>query len=181
MNFIKRLAKPVYAIDYWTLKDIYLALVKGPCEEICYATGPIINGVRVISRPCPLEYNQQSPVYVQATRKSSVNALIEMVEHENQLHLVAHSHPGYGIYATLPSGIDINYMDALQKSGAEAISLIVSRDKVLRFWSVNLPFKLMVLGERISKVKGHRNVYRIEIPETGQEQGPEIQGRLLAL
>jgi proteasome lid subunit RPN8/RPN11 len=171
--------KPVYLADSWTLKDFYDRLVKGPCEEIFYVTGPQLDNVRVLSRICPLDYEEHSPVYVRATRKSSADALIDMVEHGNQLHLVAHSHPGKGVYGTVPSWTDIAYTNQLQKTGAEAISLITSRNGFLRFWSVRLPFKLIIRGNGISPVKGHEHVYHLEIPKTDCNQSPEIERGLL--
>lgn len=171
--------KPVFVTDAWTLQDFYQRLVKGSCEEIFYVTGVQLDNLRVLSRMCCLEYEKQSPAYVRATRKSSVNALIEMVEHDNRLHLVAHSHPGFGAFATCPSGTDIDYITKLQKSGAETIALIVSRNGFLRFWSVLLPFKLIIRGAGISKVKGHDHVYRFELSEKDSEQSGETPRRSL--
>lgn len=172
-NILRRLRWPVYVVDAWTLHDFYRELVKSPCEEIFYVTGVELGNVRVLSRMCALEYEKQSPVYVSATRKSSVDALIEMADHENRLHLVAHSHPGIGAFSTLPSGTDLAYLGKLQKAGAEAIALIVSRNGFLRFWTVSLPFKIVIRGNGISEVKGHENVFRLEIPKTNREQSRE--------
>lgn len=166
---------PVYLVDSWTLQDFYQELVKGPCEEIFYATGVRLDNLRILSRMCALEYEKQSPVYVRATRKSSADALIEMLRHENQLHLVMHSHPGFGVFATMPSWTDIAYMQRLRKTGVKAIAMIVSRDGFLRFWSVAMPFKIVVRGSGIVEVKGHKYVYHLEALETGTEQSPEIE------
>jgi hypothetical protein len=174
-----RFRKPIYLVDSWTLQDFYQQLVKGPCEEIFYATGPHLDNLRILSRMCALEYEKQSPVYVRATRKSSVDALIEMTEHENQLHLVAHSHPGCGAFATSPSWTDVTYLGKLQKTGAETIAMIVSRDGFLRFWTVFSPFKLIVRGSGITEVKGHKHVYQLQIPEADCEQSCEVQGQPL--
>jgi proteasome lid subunit RPN8/RPN11 len=175
-HFVKR---PVFVADSWTLQDLYQELVKGPCEEICYVTGVQLDNVRVLSRMCPLEYESQSSVFVRATRKSSADALIEMIEHGNTIHLVGHSHPGCGAYATLPSWTDINYMRKLQRSGAEAIAMIVSRNGFLRFWTVSLPFKLIIRGSGISEVKGHNNVYHLETQKTDSEQSDKAERQAL--
>ena len=127
---------PTYVADTRFLRDLIQCLTPGPDEEIAYVTGVKLGTLRVLSRIVPLGLAQQSPVYALSDRASTADALLSMLHDGNILHVMSHSHPGGGPSATFPSSIDLNYLRRVQRSGAQVIGLIVTRDGCVRAFSI---------------------------------------------
>jgi hypothetical protein len=108
-----------------------------------------------------LHTDKKSPVYAKGTAKSCADAEIEILEHGNSLHAMAHSHPGRGPSATCPSGIDINYLGRIQSIGSEAIGVIITRDGFVRFFTVTKPFRVLVTGTGITQLEEY--VYQVSL------------------
>src|SRR5438093_8320819 len=125
-----------YVCEGWFLQDLIRSLTGGPDEDIAYVTGVNLGKLRVLSRIRRVKLAQKSPVYALGEAGSCADALIEILEHGNQLHCMAHSHPGFGPSSTCPSSTDVRYLKRVQKAGAEAIGVIVTRDGCARFFSV---------------------------------------------
>ena len=166
----------VYAVDSWLLRDVVNQLGKGINEHICLLTGIEINGLKILSRISHVEYNEQSPVFAQSTIQSSSDALIEMEENGNKLHVIAHSHPGRGASATNPSNTDTTDLGRIQKAGSEAIGLIIVRDGYCRFFSAHHPFKIYVTGKGVKQVD--ENVFKVDL-QSSKNQGKNLIHRLL--
>ena len=152
------LARPqlnTYVVDGWFLEDLIHHLTPGPDEEVAHVTGARVGAVRMLSRICQLTTESKTMVYARATAKSCADAEIEILEHGNLLHAMAHSHPGQGAAATHPSSIDINYLGNIQRVGSEAIGIIVTRDGWVRFFSVIKPFRAFVMGAGITQTEEH--------------------------
>jgi len=155
---VKSLTDPsliTYVCDGWFLQDLIRHLTPGTDEEITHITGARIGPVRVLSRICRLTAQTKTPVFAKGTAKSCANAEIEILEHGNVLHAMAHSHPGQGAVATHPSSIDVNYMGRIQRVGADAIGIIITRDGWVRFYSVVKPFRVFVMGSGVTQVEEH--------------------------
>lgn len=144
-----------YLVDAWFLRDLVCQLTPGPDEEISYITGPEFQGLRVLSRIRRIQLTEQSVVYARGAARSCSDALIGMLEQGNRLHAMAHSHPGCGPGATRESGIDINYLGGIQRSGADVIGLIVTRDSNIRFYTVERPFQVLMTGGGVKEVDKH--------------------------
>lgn len=154
--------KYVYTVDSWTLRDVIAQLGKGKNEHIRLITGVEINGIKVLSRLCEVEYAEQSPVFAQSTIQSSADALAELNENGNKLHVIAHSHPGRGPNATHPSNTDLTDLGRIQKAGSEAIGLIIVRDGYCRFFTVDVHFKVYVTGKGVKQID--ENVFKVDLP-----------------
>jgi hypothetical protein len=169
------LAQPsvnTYVMDAWFAQDLIHELTPGPDEEITHVTGARVGPVRILSRICRLTAQTKTVVFARATAKSCADTEIEILEHGNMLHAMAHSHPGRGAGATQPSGIDINYLGGIQRVGSEAIGIIVTRDGWVRFFSVIKPFRVFVMGAGVTQTE--ENVYHVTLPD--QDRQPK--GRL---
>jgi len=153
-----------YVIDAWFAQDLIRHLTPGKDEEITHVTGPRVGSVRVLSRLCQMKTETKTTVYARATAQSCADTEIEILEHGNLLHAMAHSHPGKGAAATQPSSIDMNYLGKIQRAGSEAIGIIVTRDGWLRFFSVVKPFRVFVMG--VGAVQTEEYVFHIT--PTGQ-------------
>lgn len=146
-------------VEAWFLRDLIRYLTPRMDEEVVYVTGPEHDGMRTLSRMCTFALDRQSPVYARGNAKACSDALIEMSQNGNTLGGIAHSHPGSGAGATHPSPIDTNHLGKLQQTGSRAIGIIVTRDGHVRFFTVNKPFRVTVLGEGVKYVE--ENVYQI--------------------
>ena len=142
-----------YAVEGWFLSDLIQHLTPGADEEIAHVTGARIGSLRILSRLCPLLAEKKSPVYAKGTGQSCADTEIEILEHGNRLHAMAHSHPGSGASATRPSSTDIDYLGRIQRRGSEAIGVIVTRDGWVRFFSVLKPFRVFVMGSEITQTE----------------------------
>lgn len=122
-------------------------------EWMHYATGVMVSGVRTIERIVPFQLAKQSPGFVQGDEAATRDALIEMSEYGYALHAVCHSHPGKGKLSTLPSHIDMDHQERLERGGYPVVSGIFSRDGYVRFFTVNRPFCIEVYGEGVKHVE----------------------------
>jgi hypothetical protein len=150
------LARPqlnTYVVDGWFLEDLIHHLTPGPDEEIAHVTGARVGAVRMLSRICQLTTESKTMVYARGTARSCADTEIEILEHGNLLHAMAHSHPGGGADATHPSSIDINYLGTIQRVGSEAIGIIVTRDGWVRFFTVTKPFRVFVMGAGVTQTE----------------------------
>ena len=77
-----------------------------------------------------------------------------------------HVHPGCGIAATGPSGIDIALIDKFETGKYKAVNAIFSRDGFIRFLAP-FPFKIHIYGKGVRKI--NEELYCLvkvsEIPE----------------
>lgn len=120
---------------YCTQPTTHTGLAEGEYEWMHYATGLVVEGIRTIERVVTFPLVKQSAVYVEGDSMATRDVLIQMSEYGYALHAVCHSHPGTGIEATHPSGIDLDHQDRLQRGGYPVISCIYSRDGFARFFS----------------------------------------------
>lgn len=148
-----------YVFNTWFLKDVIHHLTPRRPEEICYLTGDELGPIKITSRICPIISDEQSIAHARGNPRSCSDALIEILNHGLSLHVMAHSHPGGGAVATTPSPTDVEYLGRIQRNGADAIGLIVTRDQFVRFFSVEKLFQVLVLGYGATQVEEH--VYRI--------------------
>lgn len=149
------------SLDAWFLQDLIRHLTPHEDEEVVYVTGYSFENLRIPYRICGFELDEQSVVYAKGTTRSCSDALIEIIEKGYKLMLVAHSHPGNGPGATSPSGIDINYLDKIQRNGSEAIGLIVTRDGYVRVFTSRFECKVSIKGMEVEHVGD--NVFKIPL------------------
>lgn len=101
---------------------------------------------------------QASPVGAKADINELMKKLVEMDEDYGHLLLgVFHSHPFQGISGTIPSGIDRNLQESLEKSGYHCVQAVFSRDGHIRFFSNKLNFEIEIYGKGVEKVGGKNN------------------------
>ena len=151
-----------YVCEGWFLQDLIHALTSGPDEDIAYVTGVDFGKLRMLSRICRVKLAEKSPVYALGEAGSCADVLIEILEHGNHLHCMAHSHPGCGPLSTCPSSTDLRYLKSVQKAGAEVIGVIVTRDGCARFFSVQQPFRVLVFGQGVTQLD--QNVFHVSPP-----------------
>jgi proteasome lid subunit RPN8/RPN11 len=149
-----------FICESFFIRELITMLTPGANEEMHFLTGPKLGPIRIVCRwAAPARLDNQSPVFVRASARSVADVLIPIIEQGAELHMIAHSHPGAGAWATTPSGTDIDCLGKLQKNGSPAIGCIVTRDGHVRFFSVQTKFHVMVLGNGVKEVS--QNVFRI--------------------
>jgi hypothetical protein len=105
---------------------------------------------------------EASAVYARTDVCSSSDIETELVNRGLEVHAIGHSHPGRGLSATTPSGIDTNCLGKIQKNGSDAIGFIVTRDGYVRFFTVHKPFRVIVQGNGATRIAD--DVYKIQLP-----------------
>jgi len=149
-----------FIIESFFIRELITMLTPNANEEMHFLTGPKIGPIRIVCRwAAPARLDRQSPVFVRASASSVADVLIPIIEQGAELHVVAHSHPGAGAWATTPSGTDIECLGKLQRNGSPAIGCIVTRDGYVRFFSIHTKFYVMVLGSCVKEVS--TNVFHI--------------------
>lgn len=144
---------PIYTVSSWFLYDSYKYLTKEPEEAIHYVTGIKIDNIFTLDRMVTFGMDKQSLGFVRGDFSSSHKALIQMDEYGHRLHAWFHSHPGTGIGASYPSGVDKDHQERLERGGYPAIGAIFTRDGFVRFFSLNGCFEVIVYGKEIDKVE----------------------------
>ncbi|MGZ5527446.1 MAG: hypothetical protein ACXWJB_02130, partial [Limisphaerales bacterium] len=99
-------------------------------------------------------------------------ALAEILDKGNRLHVMAHSHPGRGVGATHESSIDVNYLGKIQRAGADVVGIIVTRDGFVRFFTVTKPFQVWIQGSGVTQVDDY--VYKIELPKKDRDEKAHV-------
>ncbi len=141
------------------LRECLRQLTQGPDESLVFLTGHQINGKRIVDQMIPVDLVQQTRTYAKACDISLTKELETMRERGFTLLGTAHSHPGCGIGATLPSSIDMSHHERLELMGYHALGIIVTRDGHVRFYSDQMPFEVEVIGKDV--VKHNQNSYRL--------------------
>lgn len=155
-----------FVLESFFLRQLITLLTKDEHEDMYFLTGPKFGPIRIVSRWADkIHFDHQSPVRVSASARSVAVALIPIIEQGAELHIIAHSHPGRGIGATTPSGIDLACLRKLQSAGSVAIGCIVTRDGHVRFFSALTDFYVMVLGAGVAEVSQH--VFKISDSAVG--------------
>ena len=150
----------IFVLESFFLRKLITTLTPGENEEMNFLTGPKIGPIRVVCRMAdPVSLDGQSPVSAKASAKSVADILIPIIEQGAELHIIAHSHPGYGMGATTPSDIDTECLGRLQKCGSQVIGCIVTRDACVRFFTVSTQFQVLVLGAGVNQLS--QNVFQI--------------------
>lgn len=149
-----------FVLESFFIRELITILTPGANEEMKFLTGPKIGLIRIVCRwGAPARLDSQSPVFVRASARSVADVLIPIIEQGAELHVIAHSHPGAGAWATTPSGTDVECLSRLQMNGSPAIGLIVTRDGYVRFFSIQTKFHVLVLGSGVKEVSN--NVFYI--------------------
>jgi len=143
----------IYLISASFLKSAYLALTKTRYEDLVYATGPD-DGARLcaLTRMVTFDLAQRSVACAVPESTSQLRALLQLDENEERLLATLHSHPGKGPEGTNPSSVDLSTQQGLERNGYPAIGGIFSRDKYVRFYSVDRPFGVVVSGAGVKQV-----------------------------
>lgn len=160
-------ARPEFVVNSLLLHDSYRLLMRTEAESLHAVTGSVIGSMRMLERIIPFRLSRQSVVGATSDDDSLAEELIRL----NDFGLVPlayfHSHPGSGGAATHPSRTDRDTQAALEKSGADVLSAIFSRDGAVRFFTNKGEPSLRVLGKRVQEIG--RGVYQLDLEENVQD------------
>jgi proteasome lid subunit RPN8/RPN11 len=157
-------ARPsIFLANSLFLHECFAMLTRTEAEDVHAVTGSVIGNLRTLDRIIPLQLSLQCSVGAEAENGSLADAFIRLNDFGLLPLAYFHSHPGYGVQATQPSGTDRQTQETMEKSGSEIIGGIFSRDGFVRFYSNRKVPNVRVLGKRVKKVE--QNVYKLEIEE----------------
>jgi proteasome lid subunit RPN8/RPN11 len=147
---------PLYLVSSSFLREASDFLTETEDERLVYATGPE-DGTRLfaLTRLVMFELAEVSVVGAAPEPASQLQALAELEENGERILATLHSHPGKGAGATTPSSTDLSTQEGLEKLGYPAIGVVFSRNGFIRFYSRDLPFRVVVSGTGIEPVEEH--------------------------
>lgn len=154
-------APPLYVVSTLFLEESFRFLVRHPSEDMHYVTGSELGPWRVLERLVDFEKSTRTAVGVSGTPSATHRTLIGLSEKAHRLIAWCHSHPGRGAGATLPSGIDLDHQERLERGGYPTIGLIFSRDGYVRFFSHTTTFRLQVFGAGVRSID--ERVYQLQL------------------
>lgn len=137
-----------------------------PAERMVVFGGhKVARGIRVtsfvdVTEPTP------SVAHVRACPQKLAQALIDLERTGAHLALWLHSHPGTGVSATHPSGIDLNQERQLREHYSPCLlGAIAVADGYLRLWgqAVERNLELKWRGTGIQPVSGEPHAYRLTL------------------
>lgn len=99
-----------------------------------------------------VRYDHQSQFGISINGLSGARRLGEIGDDGHRLLATIHSHPGCGLAAVRESEIDRQNQDRLEQCGYSSIAGIVSRDRVVRFFTVGLPFRVRIIGRGVEQL-----------------------------
>jgi len=162
-----------YLISAAFLKSACRALTKTRDEDLVYATGPD-DGERLcaLTRMVTFDFAQRSVAYAAPERTSQLRALLQLDENEERLLATLHSHSDKGPEKTNPSLVDLSTQEGLEQNGYPAIGGIFSRDRYVRFYSVNRLFRVVVSGAGVKQVDD----FLFRIADIDSQEPPTARG-----
>jgi proteasome lid subunit RPN8/RPN11 len=167
-------AIPEYLVSSWFLAECaaYLLSHAEGHERLHLATGiKLSDNRRTLAHLVKVPLDLQSPVAAQANREELTKLLIQMDSFGHHLYGLFHSHPGRGVLATTPSGIDLDTHKRFAKGDYPLVSAIFERSGFVRFFS-DSPFTISLYGKGVEHVEDH--VYKIlNLPRPVPDDRPE--------
>ena len=150
---------PRFVVSSLFLRDCYEKLTADANEQFFFITGSVVEGVHVLDQCAEFAHHRRSRLGVVADIPSTHNLLIKLEQFGHQFLAHFHSHPGRGLEATMPSGIDESFQHRLERGGHVALMGIFSRDGYVRFVRRDQNFELEPYGKGV--IRHAPTVYRL--------------------
>jgi proteasome lid subunit RPN8/RPN11 len=150
-------AIPEYLVSSWFLAECAAYLLSHPQghERLHLVTGiKLSDHRRTLAHLIKVPLALQSRGEAQANQEELANIQIRMDGFGHHLYGLFHSHPGQGMLATTPSGIDLDTHQRFAKGGYPLVSAIFERSGFVRFFS-DSPFTITLYGKGVAHVEEH--------------------------
>ncbi len=138
-----------YAVSSLFLHESFKKLTADRDEEFFFITGNEIDGVFVLDQWAEFAHQKRSVMGVTADTRSTHKLLIKLEQFGHRLLAHFHSHPGNGVGATNPSGIDESFQRRLESAGHVAVMAIFSRDGFIRFVRLDQNIDIEIYGQGV--------------------------------
>lgn len=152
-------ARPSWVIGSWFLKDCLKELCKKADEDMHIVCGLNFKNCYTLERISKFRLSRQSLCGVEGDISSILTSLIAIEENGYFFTGWFHSHPGQSPGSVHESSIDIKTQKLLEAGNYVAIGGVFSRDGYVKFFSDQLEFNVMVLGEGVEKID--ENLFKI--------------------
>ncbi len=124
-------------------------------EGMHFIAGIEYDGLCIGTHIIPFPYAQRSIAGAAGDPKATHKIVIETHEARHRILALLHSHPGSGPDANFPSSID-DRTQRLWERTSRLVGGIWSRDGYLRWYSVNVAFRIEVVGNYMEKIDDHQ-------------------------
>ena len=165
---------PIFVINSMMLQECFDRATETEDENIVLVTGSRIGRLRCLERVVPVSLQAQSAVGAVTDASSLAEGYVGLYEYGLMPAACFHSHPGYGIEATHPSGTDMETQTLFERSGGTILGGIFSRDGYIRFYAKGDEPNVQVVGKKVEEVK--KNLYRLDVEQDIPLQSTEGTG-----
>lgn len=138
-----------YVVSSLFLYESFKKLTLDAAEQFFFVTGAEIDGALVLDQWAEFAHQKRSMLGVTAEPKSTHGLLIKLEQFGHRLLAHFHSHPGEGVEATRPSGIDERFQGRLESAGHVAVMAIFSRDGFIRFVRLDQNLEVEIHGQGV--------------------------------
>lgn len=150
----------IFITDPLFLKECYSILFPAKVERELFLTGVKIGKFNVLTKRVKIKEREWKS-HVEDLPESSHRELKRIDKLGMPFLGAFHSHPG-----TLnpgPSKTDLNQFESYEEHGHRALGAIFTKNGLLRFFTQNLDFEILITGSKLEKKR--RNLYRLELEE----------------
>lgn len=135
-----------YVVSSLFLEQCFRELTADKDEQFFFITGAEVDGACVLDQKAEFAHQRRTMMGVTGEPNATHRLLIKLETFGHRLLGHFHSHPGVGLSATRPSGIDERFQRRLESAGYPAVAAIFSRDGYIRFFRLDDTFELQIHG-----------------------------------
>lgn len=146
------LERDTFLFSSWTLLETFHHCCADDNEGLCVVAGCDVMHVRAGTHVIPLECEERNPVFAQAMQDEISQVAFEIANAGHRMVAIIHSHPGTGPQANHHSATDARTQRAWEAT-TKIVSGIWSRDGYLRFFTVEKPYEVVVVGTGVEQVE----------------------------
>lgn len=141
-----------FMFSTWDLAETFDHCCADENEDLCLVAGYDAGHIRVGTHVIPLACAERNTVFADAEKHYLARTAITVANAGLRITALIHSHPGSGPDANHHSGTDARTQRAWE-AHTKMISGIWSRGGYLRFFSVERPFEVIVVGAGVEQLE----------------------------
>jgi hypothetical protein len=148
-----------YVVSSLFLHQCFKDLTADRDEQFFFITGSEVDGHFVLDQKAEFQHQKRTAVGVVGNTGATHRLLIKLEQFGHRLLAHFHSHPGTGVSATSPSGIDEGFQKRLESAGYPTVAAIFSRDGFVRFFRLDRNVQIQIHGSGVEEIGNQ--IYRL--------------------
>lgn len=154
----------IYTVSSFFLNDCHSFLFKenNKKESMLLVTGIKYHKLFTLEKIISVDFEIQSSSFIKGDIFSNMKQLLYLEKFGYKLHAWFHSHISNGKSSILPSTVDVRQQEDFESGKYPTIGAIFSKDRYVRFFSVDKKFKIVVYGKGVDVID--ENTFYIRNP-----------------